>query len=157
MVIEYANRTGEPRWTALPKTSWNYTIFGRTEPVPAPDEVIPMVFRSAKPGADGFENWTINGVLNGGPPRKLRKGARYRMVFDNRSSDAHPLHLHRETFELTNVHGVPTSGILKDVVLVKPNRKIAADFTPSLGGLMLIHCHMQPHMEHGFKWLFDVV
>src|SRR2546425_1152620 len=52
-------------------------------------------------------------------PRMLQKGKRYRLVFDNQTDDAHPIHLHRNSFELTKVHGKPTAGILKDVVLVK--------------------------------------
>lgn len=40
-----------------------------------------------------------------GAPRELQKGKRYRLAFDNHTDDAHPVHLHRNTFELTSVHG----------------------------------------------------
>ena len=39
--------------------------------------------------------------------RALQKGKRYRLIFDNQTDDAHPVHLHRNSFELTNVHGKP--------------------------------------------------
>ena len=44
-------------------------------------------------------------------PRVLHKGKRYRLVFDNQTDDAHPVHLHRNSFELTNVNGKPTAGV----------------------------------------------
>lgn len=37
-------------------------------------------------------------------PRTLQKGKRYRLLLDNRTDDAHPIHLHRNSFELTNVN-----------------------------------------------------
>jgi FtsP/CotA-like multicopper oxidase with cupredoxin domain len=86
----------------------------------------------------------------------LSKGKRYRLVFDNQTDDAHPVHLHRNSFELTNVNGKATGGILKDVVLVKGFRKIEADFTPAMEGLTLFHCHQQFHMDYGFKLVFNV-
>jgi len=57
---------------------------------------------------------------------------------------------------LTNVYGKATAGVMKDVVLVKGFRKIAADFTPQMEGLMLCHCHQQFHMDYGLKTLFSV-
>ena len=91
------------------------------------------------------------------PPRQLMKGKRYRLVFDNQTDDPHPVHLHRNSFELTSVYGKPTAGVLKDVVLVKGYRKIEVDVTPEQEGLTLFHCHQQLHMDYGFKTLFNVV
>jgi FtsP/CotA-like multicopper oxidase with cupredoxin domain len=158
IVVEYANRTGEPRWTAPSKTSWDYTIFGEDRPAANADEVIPLVFGKRNGGIGGFNHWTINRKTfnENDPPRVLNKGRRYRLVFDNRTDDAHPVHLHRNSFELTNVHGKPTAGLLKDVVLVKGFRKIEADVIPAMDGLTLFHCHQQLHMDYGFKLLFDV-
>jgi FtsP/CotA-like multicopper oxidase with cupredoxin domain len=62
-------------------------------------------------------------------PTTLQKGKRYRLVFDNQTDDADPIHLHRNSFELTNVNGKPTAGILKDVVLVNGFKKIEVDVT----------------------------
>jgi FtsP/CotA-like multicopper oxidase with cupredoxin domain len=86
----------------------------------------------------------------------LRRGARYRLAFDNQTDDAHPVHLHRNRFELTKVYGKPTAGVLKDVVLIKPFSKIEIDFTANNPGLTLFHCHQQLHMDYGFKKVFDV-
>ena len=159
IVIEYAGKTGAPRWVAPPKHPWDYTIFGESRPAPNPDEVIPLVFGKINGGTGGFNRWTINGKSydDQAEPRKLSKGKRYRLVFDNHTDDAHPVHLHRNSFELTNLSGKATAGVLKDVVLVKGFRRIEVDVTPAMEGLTLFHCHQQLHMDYGLKQLFDVV
>jgi len=45
---------------------------------------------------------------------------------------------------------------VKDVVTLKGFKKIDADFTPAMEGLVLFHCHQQLHMDYGFKLLFNV-
>lgn len=158
VVVEYANKSGAPRWIAPPKSPWDYTIFGDNRAAPNPAEVIPLTFGKINGGTGGFNRWTLNGKSydEKDAPRLLHKGRRYRLVFDNQTDDAHPVHLHRNSFELTNVYGKPTAGLLKDVVLVKGFRKIEADLTPAMDGLTLFHCHQQLHMDYGFKLLFDV-
>jgi FtsP/CotA-like multicopper oxidase with cupredoxin domain len=159
IVVEYANRTGAPRWIKPAKHTWDYTMFGDNRPVPNPDETITLAFGKINGGTGGFNRWTVNGKEFDikDAPRALQKGKRYRLVFDNQTDDAHPVHLHRNSFELTNVYGKPTSGVLKDVVLVKGFRKVEADVTPAMDGLTLFHCHQQLHMDFGFKLLFNVV
>ncbi len=159
IVVEYANKSGQPRWVAPPKTPWDYTLFGDNRQVQNADDVILLKFGKINGGTGHFNHWTINGkgFDESDAPRTLQKGKRYRLVFDNRTDDPHPVHLHRNSFELTNVHGKPTAGVLKDVVLVKGFKKIEADFTPQMDGLTLFHCHQQLHMDYGFKLLFNVV
>jgi len=158
-VVEYANKSGPPRWIKPPKSSWDYTAFdspGRL--AAAPDETIPMVFGKINGGREKFNRWTINGKSYdpNDPPQTLRKGGRYRLAFDNQTDDAHPVHLHRNTFELTKAYGKATAGVLKDVVLVKPFGTIEVDFTANNPGLTLFHCHQQLHMDYGFKKVFHV-
>ena len=47
------------------------------------------------------------------------------VFFSGHTGDAHPVHLHRNRFELGSVDGKPTAGVLKDVVLLKGFRKAA--------------------------------
>ena len=159
IVVEYANKTGKPRWIAPPKKAWDYTIFGDNRPTPLPGETIPLAFGKISGGKGQFNHWTINGKEYdpNAASRQLMKGRRYRLVFDNQTDDAHPVHLHRNSFELTSVYGKPTAGVFKDVVLVKGYRKVEVDFTPQQEGLTLFHCHQQLHMDYGFKLLFNVV
>lgn len=159
IVIEYANRSGKPQWVRPAASRWDYTIFGERRTAPKPDDVIPLVIRRAAVDKAGFERWTINGKSYdaGNPPTRLAKGRRQRLIFDNQSDDVHPIHLHRHNFELTNVYGTPTSGVMKDVVVVKNRQRIEVDVIPQMEGLTLFHCHQQLHMDYGFKMLFNVV
>jgi FtsP/CotA-like multicopper oxidase with cupredoxin domain len=156
-VVEYANRSGKPRWVKPPDHSWDYTIFGENRPVSKPDEVIPLVIGQNGSQA-GFDQWTLNGKSYDpkNQPMRLTKGKRHRLVFDNQTDDVHPVHLHRNSFELVNVYGTATAGVMKDVVLVKGYQKIEVDVTPNMEGLTLFHCHQQLHMDYGFKMLFNV-
>jgi len=49
------------------------------------------------------------------------------------------------------VNGKTSSGVLKDVIVVKDLEMVAVDFTPTEAGLLLFHCHEQMHMDDGFK------
>ena len=70
----------------------------------------------------------------------------------------HPLHLHRHSFEMVKFNGRPTAGILKDIVNV-PGRtnNTEVDFVANNPGPSLFHCHMQLHMDFGFKALVKYV
>jgi FtsP/CotA-like multicopper oxidase with cupredoxin domain len=159
IVVEYANRGGAARWVRPVRKPWDYTSFGEMRTVAEPTETIELAIGKMNGGTSGFNRWTLNGKEfdEQDKPRPLHKGQRYRLVFDNQTDDSHPMHLHRNTFELTNVYGAATAGVMKDVVLVKGFRKIAVDFTPELEGLTLCHCHQQFHMDYGLKTLFNVV
>jgi len=158
IVVEYANRADSPRWVKPQTKPWDYTLFGQNGVAQTPDETLPLVFGKINGGKGGFNRWTINGNSfdEKAQPRALQKGKRYRLIFDNQTDDAHPIHLHRNSFELTKVNGKPTAGILKDVVVVKGFKQIEVDVTPATDGLTLFHCHQQLHMDYGFKLLFNV-
>ena len=40
------------------------------------------------------------------------------MCICDESDDLYPIHLHRHVFELTNIMGKPTAGVMKDVVML---------------------------------------
>ena len=78
-----------------------------------------MVFEKIPGGSAPFNLWTINGKPY--PHERefvLQQGQRYRINFRNRTDDAHPVHLHRHLFELIDMNGKPTRGIMKDTVVV---------------------------------------
>jgi FtsP/CotA-like multicopper oxidase with cupredoxin domain len=154
VVIEYANRHRTPEWTPPPKSVWDYTIFGKPALQPAPTEKLDMVFEKTPRGAGKFNTFTVNGKPY---PHEneflLKKGARYRLTFRNRTDDAHPLHLHRHQFEIAEIYGKPTSGVIKDTVVVPTYGRASVDFTADQPGPTLFHCHIQQHMDYGFKAL----
>jgi len=159
-IVEYANQHREPQWAPPAKPAWDYSIFGHATPQdPAAsqkiDQTIDMVFEKVPSGAGRFNIWLVNGKPY--PHERefvLKQGARYRLVFHNRTDDSHPLHLHRHLFELAELKGKPTSGILKDTVIVPLFGRTAVDFVADQPGLTLFHCHIQQHMDFGFKALF---
>ncbi|MGH8147804.1 MAG: multicopper oxidase domain-containing protein, partial [Rhodanobacteraceae bacterium] len=162
VVVEYANSTDQPQWQAPPAYLWDYRRFADpTRKVAKPDEIIDMLITARQSAAHGFDQYAINGVPYDWKTmpvtRKLKLGRRYRLRFRNASGDIHPLHLHRHTFELTNLNGHPTAGVMKDVVLVPPFQIAEVDFTADMPGLTLFHCHMQVHMDFGFMALFETV
>jgi len=158
IVVEYAGRTGEPAWVAPAAFKWDYTTFGKSATHPAPDEALDFLIEKHNAALDGFNEWTLNGkpfsMMENAPVYTLREGRRYRLRFRNASDDIHPLHLHRHSFELTDIHGKPTAGIVKDVVMLGGYQELTLDFTADNPGDTLFHCHQQLHMDYGFMALF---
>ncbi len=157
VIVEYENQHRQPQWVPPSKPAWDYTAFGASPAAarPAPDHTIEMVFEKIPSGSGQFNLWQVNGKPY--PHERefvLQQGARHRLVFRNRTDDAHPVHLHRHLFELVDVNGKPTAGIMKDTVIVPLYGRVTVDLTADQPGLSLFHCHIQQHMDYGFKALF---
>ncbi|HMF76757.1 MAG TPA: multicopper oxidase domain-containing protein, partial [Bryobacteraceae bacterium] len=159
ILIEYAGRQGAARHISPSGATWDYLLFGEERETVKPDEILPMVIERIDPDGHGLEHWAINGRIysDQDEPKVLTRGSRYRLAFENRTGDAHPLHLHRHTFELVRIGGKPTAGVRKDVVVLQGFQTLEVDFIPRQTGLTLFHCHQQMHMDQGFKTLFRVV
>ena len=154
IVIEYANQRRTPQWTTAPASTWDYTRFGKPPSQPAPAEKIDMVFEKIPRGAGKFNSFTVNGKPYPHDQEfLLKQGTRYRLTFHNRTDDAHPMHLHRHQFEIAEIYGKATSGIIKDTLVVPTYGRASVDFTADQPGLTLFHCHIQHHMDYGFKAL----
>jgi FtsP/CotA-like multicopper oxidase with cupredoxin domain len=114
-----------------------------------------MIFEKVPGGPGKFNTFTVNGKSN---PHDnefvLHQGQRYRLTLRNRTDDGHPLHMHRHQWELVDINGKPTSGVIKDTVVVPYYGRAAVEFTANQPGLTLFHCHIQAHMDYGFKALF---
>jgi len=155
-IVEYAGRSGKPQFTPPAALAWDYRTFA--DPVPAvrtPDVTIPLVFTSSFKGHGALDKWMINGKSwPETPPILLRQGLRHRLIFDNRSMDDHPVHLHRHNFELVSIRGAALSGVHKDVVIVEAETKVEVDLLANNPGDTLFHCHQQDHMDAGFMALF---
>jgi FtsP/CotA-like multicopper oxidase with cupredoxin domain len=159
IVVEYADHSGKPQWQQPNSLSWDYLQFASPHPaLPSDASVIeiPLIFESKFTGHGSMDQWMINGKsFPNTETVTLNRGQRYRLLFKNRSSDDHPVHLHRHTFELRRFSGQPeTHGILKDTVLVAANTEVDVEFTANNPGLTLFHCHQQNHMDLGFMMLF---
>jgi FtsP/CotA-like multicopper oxidase with cupredoxin domain len=166
IVIEYANQRRQPQWVAAGKASWDYTLFGK--PVApgtnggnagaGPVQTIDMAFEKVPRGAGAFNTFHVNGKVY--PHEQefvLKQGTRYRIILRNRTDDAHPLHFHRHLFELVEIYGKQTAGIMKDTVVVPSYGRAVVEMVADQPGLTLFHCHIQQHMDYGFKALFRTV
>ena len=158
ILIEYANQRKQPQWIVPASLKWDYTIFGnKVDPAAAPSTAqnIDMIFEKVPGGAGKFNTFTVNGKPY---PHEnefvLHEGRRYRLTFRNRTDDAHPLHMHRHLWELIDINGKPTAGVIKDIVVVPHYGRATVEFTANQPGLTLFHCHIQAHMDYGFKALF---
>jgi FtsP/CotA-like multicopper oxidase with cupredoxin domain len=156
IVVEYANQQGKPKWMDPRETLWDYRPFASAQVAARePDEIIPLRFESKFHGQGNFDSWTINGKsFPDTDTIILREGRRYRLRMTNHSTDDHPVHLHRHTFEVTNLDGKALSGLNKDVVVVPANTIADVDFMANNPGATLFHCHNQSHMDFGFMTLF---
>lgn len=156
VVVEYAGQHRPPQWIDPPRAPWDYTLFGSAHSAsPAPQQTIEMIFEKIPGGAGKFNLWLVNGKPY--PHERefvLQRGVRYRLIMRNRTDDAHPMHLHRHLWELAEINGKPTRGVIKDTVVVPYFGRAAVDFTADQPGLALFHCHIQQHMDYGFKALF---
>lgn len=164
IVVEYAGHRGRPIWMPPKASRWNYSRFAKADTTAqTPDETFDLTFAKDNAAEGGFNRWTINGtaypMVQGSAPASfhLKQGKRYRLRMLNASDDIHPIHLHRHSFELTKVAGIPTAGVIKDVVMIGGYQQVELDFTADNPGLTLFHCHQQLHMDYGFMSLFDYV
>jgi FtsP/CotA-like multicopper oxidase with cupredoxin domain len=155
VAVEYENQHDQPRWVAPKQQYFDYTVFGHSLNQPAPDHTLEMAFEKIPSGAGRFNLYTVNGKpYPHDNELVLEKGARYRILFRNRTDDSHPLHIHRHSFELVDVNGKPTGGIMKDTVIAPLYGRVTVDLMANQPGLTLFHCHIQHHMDFGFKALF---
>jgi FtsP/CotA-like multicopper oxidase with cupredoxin domain len=158
VVVEYAGQSGAPRWTAPAPESWDYTQFGtgETRAGASSSSIVAFVFKKKFAGSRWVDNWTVNDKsFPHTDPMRLALGGRYRLRLDNRSDEAHPVHLHRNTFEVVTVAGRPTAGVRKDVIVVPPRQVVEVDLTADAAGASLLHCHNQLHMDYGFMTVIE--
>jgi FtsP/CotA-like multicopper oxidase with cupredoxin domain len=158
IVVEYAGSSGKPVWEQPLSLDWDYHRFATTASAPEGEPVtdIPLVFESKFAGHGAVDHWMINGKSYPGTETvTLHQGQRYRLRFINRSSDDHPVHLHRHSFEIRTVPGNSSmKGLIKDVVLAPARSEVDVEFIADNPGLTLFHCHQQNHMDAGFMMLF---
>jgi FtsP/CotA-like multicopper oxidase with cupredoxin domain len=161
VVVEYANKSGQAQWQQpenIGRGPWDYIQFASNRPAPAPDHQFEMKIQKIPGNRKDFNHWTINGKSFPDIERlRLEKGKRYRLFFNNDSGDIHPLHLHRHTFEITQIGDQPTAGLMKDVISVNRRSTAAVDFVADNPGLTLFHCHMQLHMDFGLMQLLEYI
>lgn len=110
-------------------------------------------------GMMGSDVWTINGKQY---PRtdllQARRGDLVRVRFSNMSMEAHPMHLHGQSFKVLAFNGrrLPAP-IVKDSVDVEAHMgAVDIEFTAHNPGDWFFHCHKPMHMEGGMITLAKI-
>jgi FtsP/CotA-like multicopper oxidase with cupredoxin domain len=155
IVVEYANRSGEPQWVAPAKPDWSYALFANKQPAAQADETIKLTFQKVPGGRGNYNRWTINGKSwpDTNPLFRVKEGRRYRLVMHNDSGDTHPVHTHRHTFEVAKVGDTEMSGLMKDTISMPGHSFAELNFVANDPGPTFFHCHHQDHMDEGFAGL----
>ncbi len=103
-------------------------------------------------GMMGSDVWTINGKRypRTGPLR-VRRGDRVRARLRNMSMEAHPMHLHGQSFRLLAVDGRRLDHpVVKDSVDVGAHMgSVVVEFTAHNPGDWFFHRHKPMHMDGG--------
>jgi len=142
----------EPERGVTGLTLWEYGM-GRGRavlPVATGDERNVVLTLSG--GMMGSDVWTINGKrYPDTDPIACRKGDRIRIRLRNNSMEAHPMHLHGQSFRVLSAngarHGAP---LVKDVVDVEAHMGSAVvELVAHNAGDWLFHCHKPMHMMGG--------
>jgi FtsP/CotA-like multicopper oxidase with cupredoxin domain len=83
-----------------------------------------MIVDRTKPARSGMGQWTINGkTYDPSAPLVIRTGTPCRPMVQNRSDDDHPMHLHRDSFELKSVNGTKRKHEMK-IRIVPPSKDL---------------------------------
>ncbi len=139
---------------------WHYAL-GRGRPRLAPvTGTVREIEMALAGGLDGNNRWTINGRAYPDTERlTLRREDAARIRFVNVSHDAHPMHLHGQSFKVVGVgRGRLARPLVKDTVDVEPHMaSVTVEVTGTNPGVWLLHCHKPTHMEGGMMTLVEVL
>ncbi len=92
--------------------------------------------------------WFINGVpYYKAKPIMVKHGKRYRIIFTNKTSMYHPMHIHGHWFILRNGHG--RYDPLLHTINLPPGAVIVADLDANTLGQWFMHCHNLYHLSAG--------
>ena len=139
---------------------WDYS-FGHGRPVPPrASSGDPRTFvMTLNGGMMGSDVWSINGKrYPNTDPVTCKKGERVRVALRNMSMEAHPMHLHGQSFRLLSANGTRyAEPLVKDVVDVEPHMGSALiELIAHNPGDWFFHCHKPMHMMGGMIALVKV-
>jgi len=131
---------------------WSYSL-GRGRDVLPGSTREPRVFdQTLGGGMMGSDVWTINGKRYPDTEAlSVQRGALARVRLRNDSMEAHPMHLHGQSFRVLAVNGERLAApLVKDTVDVEAHMaSVELEFTAHNPGNWFFHCHKPMHMEGG--------
>jgi FtsP/CotA-like multicopper oxidase with cupredoxin domain len=138
---------------------WHYGLGQGRQLIPSPSGQEHAFDLTLSGGMMGSDVWTINGQQYPDVhPLRLRQGDMARVRFLNHSMEAHPMHLHGQSFRVRAVNGQPLARpLVKDIVDVEAHMgTVEVEFVASNSGNWLFHCHKPMHMEGGMMALVQI-
>ena len=141
------------------------SVPAKLRPVPRLTEgsaSVTRTFSLSQTYQNGRDLWTINGRLY--DPARIEASPRLNAteiwVFQNRSGESHPMHIHDIEWQILDVNGVrpsPGDDGSKDVFLVPAwgTLRVIGTFTDNLGSYVS-HCHKLEHEDHAMMFNFAV-
>ena len=138
---------------------WHYTLGRGRDILQAPSGRERSYDLTLSGGMMGSDVWTINEKrYPNTDPLRLRKGDRARVRFRNLSMEAHPMHLHGQSFKVLAVNGQRLAApVVKDSVDVEAHMgSVVIEFTAHNPGDWFLHCHKPMHMEGGMIALAEI-
>jgi FtsP/CotA-like multicopper oxidase with cupredoxin domain len=138
---------------------WRYTMGRGRDVLPPASGSLRTFTRTLSGGMMGSNTWTINGrQYPHTDPIAVRKGERVRVRLGNMSMEAHPMHLHGQSFAVLAVNGQRLDRpLVKDSVDVDAHMgAVEIEFTAHNPGDWFFHCHKPMHMEGGMIALVKV-
>jgi len=110
-------------------------------------------------GMMGSQDWSINGKrYPDTDPITARRGEVIRLHMRNQSMEAHPMHLHGQSFRVLAVNGERlVAPLVKDTVDVEAHMGSAEiEFAAHNPGDWFFHCHKPMHMDGGMIALVKI-
>ncbi len=152
IVIAYQGHRRDPVWSApaghagpLDYTRFSYQSSDQKQP-----DAEFLLERKPR-DRHGFEQWAMT-MLKESMPELHRP---YRIALHNASDEDHPMHLHRNRFELKTYCGRGVSGLWKDTVVVPALQSVEIEYTPYDTEPSFFHCHNQMHMDCGMATILQ--
>jgi multicopper oxidase len=133
-------------------TLWEYGMGHGRSVLPGATGETRSVVLTLSGGMMGSDVWTINGKrYPDTDPIRCHKGDRVRITLRNNSMEAHPMHLHGQSFRVLAANGVRYEHpIVKDVIDVDAHMGSAVvALVAHNAGDWLFHCHKPMHMMGG--------
>lgn len=94
--------------------------------------------------------WSLNGAVFGAhTPLKVRASERVEITLEDRTTMAHPIHLHGHHFQIVAINGERFAGAMRDTVLVPMRGTVTIAFEANNPGKWALHCHNLYHMAAG--------
>jgi FtsP/CotA-like multicopper oxidase with cupredoxin domain len=138
---------------------WHYTLGQGRDVLPPATGPVRSFSQTLGGGMMGSDAWTINGKqYPSTDPITVKRGERVRVRFGNMSMEAHPMHLHGQSFAVLGVNGQRLAHpLIKDSVDVEAHMgALEIEFAAHNPGDWFFHCHKPMHMEGGMITLVKI-